>query len=74
MKYYRKLRELIKVSGSESMVFIDESGFDSFQYCVYGWSKQGEKIWGERSGKRGTRENLVAGRRKGKKDGVPFSG
>jgi transposase len=68
MKYYRNLRELIKVSGSQSLVFIDESGFESFQYCSYGWSKKGKKIWGERAGKRGKRENLVAGRRKGKKD------
>jgi hypothetical protein len=40
----------------------------SFQDCALGWSKKGKKIWGEKSGKRGKRENLVAGRRKGKKD------
>jgi transposase len=68
MKYYRYLRELIKVSGSQSLVFIDESGFEEFQDCALGWSKKGKKIWGEKSGKRGKRENLVAGRRKGKKD------
>ena len=68
MKYYSNLKELIKVSGSQSLVFVDESGFDSFQYCAYGWSKKGKKIWGEKSGKRGKRENLVAVRRKGKKD------
>jgi putative transposase len=28
MKYYRYLRDLIKVSGSQSRVFIDESGFE----------------------------------------------
>jgi putative transposase len=68
MKYYRELRELIKVWGSKSMVFIDESGFEEFEYCALGWSKKGKKLWGEKSGKRGKRENLVAGRRKGKKD------
>ena len=68
MKYYRLLRELIKVWGSKSMVFIDESGLEEFEYCALGWSKKGKKIWGEKSGKRGKRENLVAGRRKGKKD------
>ena len=68
MKYYRYLRELIKVSGSQSLVFIDESGFEEFQDCAFGWSKRGKKIWGEKSGKRGKRENLIAGRRKGKKD------
>jgi transposase len=30
--------------------------------------KKGKKVYGDRQGKRGVRENLVAGRRKGKKD------
>jgi hypothetical protein len=68
MKYYSTLRELIKLSGSKSLVFLDESGFEPFQDCAYGWSKKGKKIWGEKSGKRGKRENLVAGRRKGERD------
>jgi len=68
MKYYRVLRELIKTYGSESLVFIDESGFEEFQACLYAWSKKGKKVLGDRQGKRGKRENLVAGRRKGKKD------
>jgi putative transposase len=68
MKYYRNLRELIKVYGSKSIVFIDESGFEEFEGSVYAWAKRGKKVYGERPGKRGKRENLVAGRRKGKKD------
>ena len=28
IKYYRNLRELIKIYGSKSIVFIDESGFE----------------------------------------------
>lgn len=59
---------MIKVSGTKTLIFVDKSGFYSFQHCAYGWSKKGQKIWGEKSGKRGKRENLVAGRRKGKKD------
>lgn len=62
------LRELIKIYGSGSLVFIDESGFEKFQAILYAWSKKGKKIYGEKQGKRGKRENLVAGRRKGKKD------
>jgi putative transposase len=62
------LRELIKIYGSGSLVFIDESGFEEFQAILYAWSKKGKKIYGEKQGKRGKRENLVAGRRKGKKD------
>ena len=68
IEYYRKLRELIKECGSESIVFIDESGFEENVECIYGWSKRGKKVYGEKQGKRGKRENLVAGRRKNKKD------
>ena len=49
-------------------MYIDESGFESIPNGVYAWSKKGKKIYGEKQGKRGIRENLVAGRRKGKKD------
>jgi len=58
MKYYRVLRELIKIYGSESLVFIDESGFEEFQACFYAWSKKGKKVFGDRQGKRGKRETL----------------
>jgi hypothetical protein len=51
-------KPIVTVEGAESR----------FQDCALGWSKKGKKIWGEKSGKRGKRENLVAGRRQGKKD------
>jgi transposase len=66
--YYRSLRELIKKHGSESLVFIDESGFEESVECSYAWSERGKKVYGEKQGKRGKRENLVAGRRKKKKE------
>jgi hypothetical protein len=59
---------LIKELGSKSLVFIDESGFEDNQDCIYAWSKKGKKVYGEQEGKRGKRENLVAGRRKKEKD------
>ena len=31
---------------------------------IYAWSKKGKKVYGGQEGKRGKRENLVAGRRK----------
>ena len=68
MQYYRILRELIKTYGGKSLVYIDESGFEAVQTKIYAWAKKGKKVYGERQGKRGCRENLVAGRRKGKKD------
>lgn len=67
MKYYRLLREFIKKLGSENLVFIDESGFEAEPNCVYGWAKKGKKVWGERTGKRGKRVNLIAARKKGGK-------
>ena len=59
---------MIKEFGSKSLVFIDESGFEDNQDCLYAWSKKGKKVYGEQEGKRGKRENLVAGRRKKEKD------
>ena len=57
-------QSFIKKFGSKSLVFIDESGFEDNQDCIYAWSKKGKKVYGEQEGKRGKRENLVAGRRK----------
>ena len=68
IKYYQKLRNLIKKFGSKSLVFIDESGFKDNQDCIYAWSKKEKKVYGEQEGKRGKRENLVAGRIKKEKD------
>ena len=68
IKYYRLLRELIKKYGVESLIYIDESEFESVQECLYAWSKRGKKVRGEKQGKRKKREKLVVGRRKRKKD------
>ena len=57
-----------KKYGIESLVYIDESGFESVQECLYAWSNIGKKVRGEKQGKRKKRENLVAGRGKRKKD------
>ena len=52
----------------KSLLFIDESVFEDNQDYIYTWSKKGKKVYGEQEGKRGKRENLVAGRRKKEKD------
>lgn len=59
------MRELIKIYGSKSLVFIDESGFEAEPTCIYAWAKKGKKVFGDRTGKRGKRENLITARRKG---------
>ena len=60
--------KLIKIYGIKSIVYLDKSGFEQVSTCIYGRSKRGDKIYGDQQGKRGKRENLVAGRRKRKKD------
>ena len=62
------MQELILAYGIASLVFIDEAGFEAFVTSVYGWSKKGKRLGGEKQGKRGKKENLVAGRRKNEKD------
>lgn len=59
---------MVKIYGIASLVFIDEAGFEEFVSSIYGWSKRGKRIYGEKQGRRGKKENLVAGRRKGVKD------
>ena len=59
---------MVKKFGSKSLVLIDKPGFKDNQDCIYACSKKGKKVYGEQEGKRGKRENLVAGRRKKEKD------
>lgn len=42
------------------MVYVDESGVDSYSYRTHGWSLRGEKIYGEISGHRYARESFIA--------------
>lgn len=59
----RNLRQIALEYGWENLVYIDESGFDAFTYRPDAWSKRGQKSHGNRSGKRGTRTSLIAGKR-----------
>jgi transposase len=51
-----------KIAGikPEDLVYVDESGIDTFAYRPYGYAKKGEKIYGAVSGKRYARESFVA--------------
>lgn len=55
----------------EKMVYVDESGIDTFISREYGRSHRGNIILGERSGKRFARESFIAGY-KSKKHIAPF--
>ncbi|RYW85967.1 IS630 family transposase, partial [Legionella pneumophila] len=45
----------------EKLVYIDESGIDTFIARDYGWSCRGKKILAEVSGRRYVRESFIAG-------------
>jgi len=64
--YLQKLRTIIRDRGSQSLVYIDETGFAPSTYRPFAWSVRGEKVYGERSGERRPRTSLIAARR-GKK-------
>ena len=49
--------------GSENIIYVDESGFDEHTHRPHGWAEQGVEVYGERVGNRGTRTNLIAGKR-----------
>lgn len=59
----RNLREIIILDGSSNLVYLDESGFEEYVYRPYGWSKRGQKTYGDRHGQKGTRTSLIAGKR-----------
>ena len=63
LAYLRALRQIIQARGSKSLVYIDESGFEPDAYRRYGWSLQGQKVHGERSGNKRPRTRLIAARR-----------
>lgn len=44
----------------EKLVYVDESGIDSYLCRSFGWAKRGVKLLGEISGKRFDRESFVA--------------
>ncbi len=52
--------EQIKPYSKESLVYVDESGIDSYMHRPFGWAKRGKLVYGEISGKRYARESFVA--------------
>jgi transposase len=53
--------EQIKDLTVDKLVYVDESGIDTFLHRTHGWGLRGEKVMGEVSGKRFARESFVAG-------------
>lgn len=44
----------------ETVVFLDEFGFDTHQKHEYGWSQKGKKIYADKHGGKGDRINTIA--------------
>ena len=49
--------------GADNIVYIDESGFEDRVNSAYVWAKRGQQLYGEVTGKRKARQNLIAARR-----------
>lgn len=58
--YLRTLRQVVKDKGSESIVYLDESGFERTTHRAHGWGLRGKKVYGERSGKKRPRTSLIS--------------
>lgn len=52
--------------GAESLVYFDESGFERETYRPYAYARKGQKIHGNRPGKRSQRTHLILAKQAGK--------
>jgi len=55
------MAQILKIP-KEKLVYVDETGFDTYLYREYARAPRGEKVAGKISGKRFKRTNLVAGK------------
>ena len=61
----RRLHGLVKRYGAENVVYFDESGFKKHSYRRQGWTRRGQTIYGEVSGKNRKATNLIMAQRHG---------
>ena len=52
---------MLETIPSESLVYVDECGFDHFLYREYAYAPRGQKVVAKVSGKKFKRTNIVAG-------------
>lgn len=56
------MKQLYKAQQEQKdIVYIDETGFESSPIRTHGWATIGERVYGEKSGKRVARTNLIGG-------------
>ena len=46
----------------ESLVYVDQTGFDQFLYCEYAWAPRDQRAYSEVSGRKYKRSSIVAGK------------
>jgi len=52
---------MLKTIAPESLIYVDECGFDHFLYREYAYAPRGQKVVAKISGKKFKRTNIVAG-------------
>lgn len=63
IEYLRKLRQIIESKGSESIVYLDETGFERTTHRTHGWGPRGRKVHGVCSGRTRPRTSLISAKR-----------
>ncbi|MBF0445770.1 MAG: IS630 family transposase [Magnetococcales bacterium] len=61
--FLQNLRTAIQKYGKENIVYFDESGFEENVVRLHGWAKRGKRIYGDISGGRRQRTNLIMAQR-----------
>jgi len=66
-EFCKKLKAEHRMFGFKNLIYVDETGFDAHTYRPSGWAMKGCKIFGEVTGKRSRRTNLIMAQRHGRK-------
>lgn len=54
------LHNFLDTTPMDQRVYLDENGINQYLYRPYGRSVRGEKVWGEISGRRFSRQSVIA--------------
>jgi hypothetical protein len=52
---------MIKEEKNEDLVYVDQSGMDNRDVYEYGWGLKGQRIYGQRPGKKRERISMMSG-------------
>ena len=66
-EFLEKLKAKHRMFGFKNLIYVDETGFDAHSHRPSGWAEKGRKIFGEITGKRTRRTNLIMAQRHSRK-------